>query len=376
MTRKNILVLLIILAIFGFTLWTVVPLLSSVELIYQPEFSENITAQEKTDAIETALATIQGRIEEAGIDNAVVQRYGDEGIQVKLPEYSDENAAISLIGSVDPFQVDDIFIHGERFGRRGLHLGLDLVGGVRLVYEVEFTDNTTDNDAAMERTLTTIQRRIDKYGVTEPKIERYGEDRIEVQLTGFTDIDTAKRLVEQTGFLEFREVELNASGTPVYLKDYLAQDQLSFIDTTETADRLFVVSDRARNSGAEMVARFSSCADCGFSGRIFSCEDSGKGFPENPDRSDKPHPTPAMVVDGSSRPPKGPGAEIDGQRKMESNREKLIAENSVRPHLSWLWCRRPVRDLRNPRPAAATAGPRAADTPAARRRSAARCCRR
>ena len=54
-----------------------------------------------------------------------------------------------------------------------------------------------------------IKRRIDKYGVAEPIIQKLGEDRILVQLPGFTDIDAAKSLVEQTGFLEFREVELN-----------------------------------------------------------------------------------------------------------------------------------------------------------------------
>jgi protein-export membrane protein SecD len=132
-------------------------------------------------------------------------------------------------------------IRGERFGR-SLRLGLDLVGGVHLVYQVQFSENTTlaERTAAMDRAVLTIQKRIDTSGVTEPIIQKLGEDRILVQLPGFTDIDAAKKLVEQTGFLEFREVELNSAGNPVYLSDYLDSSQNDFFDQSETGDRLFV----------------------------------------------------------------------------------------------------------------------------------------
>jgi protein-export membrane protein SecD len=124
-----------------------------------------------------------------------------------------------------------------------MRLGLDLVGGVHLVYQADFTGNTTENQQAdMDRAILTIEKRIDKFGVTEPVIQQLGSDRIMVQLPGFTDIDAAKSLVEQTGFLEFREVELNSTGALVYLKDYLNQTQLQFIDTKETGNRLFVAS--------------------------------------------------------------------------------------------------------------------------------------
>ena len=117
------------------------------------------------------------------------------------------------------------------FGREEMRLGLDLVGGVHLVYQGDFPEDATgeEKEAAMERALITIEKRIDKYGVTEPIIQQLGEDRILVQLPGFTDIDAAKSLVEQTGFLEFREVELDSSGQPVYLDNYLQQEELQFI---------------------------------------------------------------------------------------------------------------------------------------------------
>jgi preprotein translocase subunit SecD len=131
--------------------------------------------------------------------------------------------------------------NGERFGRK-VRLGLDLVGGVHLVYQAQFSENATaaDKSAAMNRALLTIQKRIDTYGVTEPVIQKLGVDRILVQLPGFTDIDAAKRLVEQTGFLEFREVELNEAGKIVYLSDYLSGNITDFFNKKETGKRLFV----------------------------------------------------------------------------------------------------------------------------------------
>jgi len=129
------------------------------------------------------------------------------------------------------------------FDREEMRMGLDLVGGVHLVYQADFPEDSSADEqaAAMARALITIEKRIDKYGVTEPIIQQLGDDRILVQLPGFTDIDAAKSLVEQTGFLEFREVELDDSGQPVYLSDYLSQDSLSFIDTVEPSDRVFVI---------------------------------------------------------------------------------------------------------------------------------------
>jgi preprotein translocase subunit SecD len=130
----------------------------------------------------------------------------------------------------------------KKLGRTGLNLGLDLIGGVHLVYQADFTENATGEEktADMKRALLTIERRIDKYGVTEPIIQQLGDDRILVQLPGFTDIDAAKSLVEQTGFLEFREVELNEAGQPVYLSEYLEDSPDQFIDKSEDEDRIFV----------------------------------------------------------------------------------------------------------------------------------------
>lgn len=126
-------------------------------------------------------------------------------------------------------------------GKRGLRLGLDLVGGVHLVYQAQFPEGTgeLEKNRELDRALVTIQSRIDKYGVTEPVIQKQGSDRILIQLPGFTDLDEAKKLAEQTGFLEFREIELN-DGKLVTLADYLNSEKPDFFNKKETGSREFV----------------------------------------------------------------------------------------------------------------------------------------
>jgi preprotein translocase subunit SecD len=140
----------------------------------------------------------------------------------------------------------------DRLGRNGLRLGLDLVGGVQLVYQAQVADNATSADlsSAVDRAVLTIGKRIDTYGVTEPIIQKIGENRIMIQLPGFTDLNAAKSLVEQTGFMEFRVVEQNAANTVVTLKDYLAEPSFQFIKATETGSRFFTINGNDTKGGA------------------------------------------------------------------------------------------------------------------------------
>ena len=64
----------------------------------------------------------------------------------------------------------------------------------------------TVRDSAVKQALETIRNRIDQFGVTEPTIQRQGEDRILIQLPGIKDPERAKRLLKQTAMLEFKLV--------------------------------------------------------------------------------------------------------------------------------------------------------------------------
>ncbi|MGB3128351.1 MAG: protein translocase subunit SecD, partial [Dehalococcoidia bacterium] len=57
----------------------------------------------------------------------------------------------------------------------GMRLGLDLSGGIHLVYEADLTDIGNETAAeAMDGVVDIISRRVDAYGVSEPVIQRQG----------------------------------------------------------------------------------------------------------------------------------------------------------------------------------------------------------
>lgn len=89
----------------------------------------------------------------------------------------------------------------------GMRLGLDLSGGIHLVYEADLTDIGNETAAeAMDGVVDIISRRVDAYGVSEPVIQKQGGDRISIQLPGIKDMQAAVDLVGQTAELDFREL--------------------------------------------------------------------------------------------------------------------------------------------------------------------------
>jgi preprotein translocase subunit SecD len=101
-------------------------------------------------------------------------------------------------------------LDSSRFGREGLSLGLDLKGGSHLVYRADLSqkDPSQSDEDAMEGVLKKIERRVNAYGVTEPVIQKLGNDQILVQLPGVEDVEQAVQLIGQTAELDFRELKM------------------------------------------------------------------------------------------------------------------------------------------------------------------------
>lgn len=76
----------------------------------------------------------------------------------------------------------------------------------RPIFALDKNEIRTVKDSAVKQALETIRNRIDQFGVTEPNIQRQGEDRILIQLPGLNDPERAKRLLKQTAMLEFKLV--------------------------------------------------------------------------------------------------------------------------------------------------------------------------
>ena len=56
---------------------------------------------------------------------------------------------------------------------------------------------------AVPRALEIIRTRVDQFGVSEPLIQKAGDERIIVELAGIVDTSRARSLVEQSAYLEF-----------------------------------------------------------------------------------------------------------------------------------------------------------------------------
>lgn len=92
-------------------------------------------------------------------------------------------------------------------------LGLDLKGGVELVYQGTPTGQVKEvSGEDIERSIEIIRQRIDKLGVSEPEVSRLGTTEISVSLPDVTNAQRATETVGTTAQLQFYDWEPNLIG--------------------------------------------------------------------------------------------------------------------------------------------------------------------
>ncbi len=86
-----------------------------------------------------------------------------------------------------------------------LKRGLDLQGGMHLALEVDESKGPVpDKSTAINNALKVVRNRIDEFGVSEPVVQKAGNDRIIVELPGIDDPRRAQDVVQKSAFLEFQ----------------------------------------------------------------------------------------------------------------------------------------------------------------------------
>jgi preprotein translocase subunit SecD len=101
---------------------------------------------------------------------------------------------------------------------------------------------------AIDRALEIIRNRVDQFGVSEPLIQKVGDDRIIVELPGIQDEERAKSLVQQAAYLEF---ELVVDGQD-------AIDQIRAIDAALAGRDVRAPGTEEPAAGAETAASDTS----------------------------------------------------------------------------------------------------------------------
>lgn len=91
-------------------------------------------------------------------------------------------------------------------------LGLDLVGGSRILLEAKTTKSVSKiTPEVMNRLQYAIESRVNKLGVSETTVAQVGDKRLLVEIPNVTDLKEAEAFLGKTALLEFKQPVLDAN---------------------------------------------------------------------------------------------------------------------------------------------------------------------
>ena len=146
--------------------------------------------------------------------------------------------------------------HDTTRTRVPLKKGLDLQGGMYLALEVDDSKGVVANKGeAIDRALKVVRNRIDEFGVSEPVVQKVGNDRIVVELPGIDERERAENLVQSSAFLQFQ-----------------------ITDKTQALDKALARIDAAvrQGGGAALAGAAKDTSKSASPLNLFSAADSGK----------------------------------------------------------------------------------------------------
>jgi len=137
-----------------------------------------------------------------------------------------------------------VFVYPKGLGKKvePWKLGLDLVGGSHLVYQIDLSNvSSTAQSSVISGLRDVIEKRVNLFGVSEPNIytsQNGNQAQLFVDLAGINNVSDAINQIGETPLLQFAEVQSNGSGTqPTYLPtnltgQYITGAKLTFEQTT------------------------------------------------------------------------------------------------------------------------------------------------
>jgi preprotein translocase subunit SecD len=134
-------------------------------------------------------------LRERSVSGVSVERQGTE-IDLKFPSASAERVRGVLKGD---------------FGNLAEVKTQTSGGATELALTLSKQEMKSLRDYAVDQSLETIRNRIDQFGVSEPIIQRQGQEDILIQLPGIQDPERAKEIIGKTALLEFKLVDDTAN---------------------------------------------------------------------------------------------------------------------------------------------------------------------
>lgn len=137
-------------------------------------------------------------------------------------------------------------------------LGLDLVGGSRLVLEAQTTDQVKEiTQEDMSHLQFAIEQRVNKLGVAETLVQQVGDKRLLVEIPAVTDLKEAKAFIGETAQLEFKKPGKTEKGIVSWESTGLTGKDLSKAQLTTDSSGQWVVSLEFNAEGAKKFAELT-----------------------------------------------------------------------------------------------------------------------
>ena len=175
------------------------------------------------------------------------------------------NYAVSSLAIIAVTALAAVFISPQLFDAhyafRPWKLGLDLVGGSHLTYEIDLSDvKPADRDSVVNGLRDVIEKRVNLFGVSEPQVysaHSGNSERLVVELAGVKDVKKAIAQIGETPFLYFATPQelkgADGKTVPAYRNSdltgrYITGAQLNFDQTTNAP----LISLEFDSTGAKM----------------------------------------------------------------------------------------------------------------------------
>jgi preprotein translocase subunit SecD len=142
-------------------------------------------------------------------------------------------------------------------------LGLDLQGGLRVEYQAQQVGDKIPTAGDLEVIRNIIENRVNATGVSEPVVTTQGSDRIVVELPGVSDPESVRRLVGQTGRLDFVPLGnvQKVDGDTIDEKQFpplFSGEQLANAAIGADQNNRRVVTFTLKDAGAKLFADFTT----------------------------------------------------------------------------------------------------------------------
>jgi preprotein translocase subunit SecD len=136
-------------------------------------------------------ASVRSILRDKNVRHAGIERSGNT-IEVTFRDADTRNAARNVLST----QIQDLQLADAADG-----------SDLKLLVSLKPAALQRTVEEGVNQNITTLSKRINELGVTEPVIQRQGADRIVVQLPGVQDVARAKDIIGRTATLEMRMVD-------------------------------------------------------------------------------------------------------------------------------------------------------------------------